>query len=170
MDEPNVRGITPGDEDPIVHRYLVALPRFEPRRGFETRVLMRVWRPLPPALRRLRHALARSQAPTIVLGLLAFGAFVWQAALVGLVVSFPAEARGVTAEFISEWLPTLWITAREQLVELATPVLGTIAGYWTSELLWAAGIVAILAIACTFGLYWTMRSHANSGGVNHGSQ
>lgn len=169
MDERNVRGITPGDEDPIVHRYLVALPRFEPRRGFEARVLMRVWRPLPPTLRRLRDALERSHAPAIVLGVLAFGAFVWQAALVGLVLSLPAEARAVAVDFVNDWVPMAWNTVRDQVTELATPVLGYLGGYWTPEIFWATAVAAVLAIGCAFGLYWTMRLQANTGGVTHGS-
>lgn len=155
--DPNANVPTPAEEDPVVHRFLGTLPRFELGTQFETRVLRRVWRPVPPRLRERWRRFAGSWEARLFLGLLAAGAFLWQAGMVTLAMQFPAEAREIGATAVRQGLPFLW----EQTGNLLGQLLGlakTWIGAWIAgKVLWLVGALAVILVS-VIGLIWVARS------------
>lgn len=151
---------TPAEEDPVIHRFLTALPRFQPAPAFETRVLTRVWRQDPLAWRRTRDALAHSWHLRAFLALLAAGAFVWQAILIGFVVENPNSVAESWQLFASEGVPALQSLASDALAQAATPIgelTNAIAVWW-----WLGVVALFVALFCAAGLYGILRSGRNS--------
>ena len=151
--EPREPAVTPAEEDPVVHKFLGTLPRPEPRRPLETAVLKRVWRPLPRTLRERWTGALTSWQAKMFLGLLAAGAFVWQAALVSLAVQFPNETRQVVTLVTSELAPLASDQIGRLLGLAGSSVLGWIASYGA----WLAAF-AIVTIISAIGLIRVLRA------------
>jgi hypothetical protein len=156
----------PGDEDPVVHQYLMALPVFAPRRGLADRVLVRVRWPLPPAVRRIRdrgRELVESGRIWLIAAPFAAGAL---ASLTAVVVATATYWSEVAAGM--NWLLTVGGPAARDAVaaQLSMAWLEIAAGRAALGLsnlnLIAAGVAAAaFLVICAWGLYRTL--HADAG-------
>lgn len=155
--DPDVNVPTPADEDPVIHRFLGTLPRWEPAPAFEARVLKRVWQPVPPGLRQRWNRFAGSWEAKLFLGLLAAGAFLWQAGLVSLALQFPAEVRAIGATAVQEGLPFVWQQATNLLGQLLALAKTWIGAWIAGKVLWLVGALAVILVS-VIGLIWVTRS------------
>lgn len=148
---------SPAEEDPVVDRFLGTLPRPEPSPAFEMHVLKRVWRPVPRRLRDLSDRIFGSWQAKLLFGLMAAGAFVWQAVLVSLSMQFPAETREILAVGAREVLPTI----RNQIARLLGMLiesakawlLGLVSGY----AVWLMVALFVILVSAV-GFIWVLRS------------
>lgn len=151
---------TPAEEDPVLHRFLVALPRFQPAPGFETRVLTRVWRPEPVAWLRVKRRLADATQLRVLIGVLVAGAALWQGLLVTLAINNPTMTRDAWAFLLDRGLPALesWGSAA---LALAAQPLGQVQA-WFAVWWWLGIVAAVVVLFCGAGLYATLRTGRNS--------
>ncbi|MFQ6044893.1 MAG: hypothetical protein ACE5PT_00865 [Gemmatimonadales bacterium] len=159
---------TPADEDPLVHRYLAALPRYQPMPDFADRVLLGVWRPIPPRIRSLQARLAQARWPWVVLGLMAAGSFLWQVTFVTALAQHP-EWRISALDWIrDEGWPAAWRWLGANGEAAWSAVSHTLTATPSGQVApWAAAGMALL-LGCAIGLYLVMRSVPIAPGGRHG--
>ncbi len=145
-------GLTPAEEDPVLHQYLTTLPSFTPATSlFEERVLARVRRPVPGWLRQVHGAVrgfARTGRVWLVLGPLAVGSVISITAAVIVATVYASDVGRFFTWLWGEGLPTAWSHTRADFTEAAAAVsltFGTLAS--------SAGILLL----CGWGLYRTAR-------------
>jgi hypothetical protein len=148
---------SPAEEDPVVDRFLGTLPRPEPSPAFEMRVLNRVWRPVPRRLREVSDRIFRSWQAKLFLGLLAAGAFLWQAVLVSLAMQFPAETRETLAVGAREVLPTVRNQIARLLGVLIESVKAWLLGMVSGYAVWLMVALFVILVSGA-GLFWVLRS------------
>lgn len=148
---------TPAEEDPIVHRFLGTLPRPEVSPVFETRVLKRIWRPVPPTVRDRWDRFIGSWSLKLFLTALAAGAFLWQAALVGVALQFPAEARELLTVGARETLPIVVDEAARLWGVVLASVKAWLAAWVAGHLGWLIGALFVILVSAV-GLIWVLRS------------
>ncbi|MDH3291961.1 MAG: hypothetical protein OEO20_07280 [Gemmatimonadota bacterium] len=161
MTDAIANGLTPAEEDPILHRYLNALPAAVPMAGLSDRVLSGVWRPAPRWIRTGRaamHDMTASGRIWLVIGALAVGSLVPLAAAVVLVGVFAESIGGGLRWLVAEGIPFAWVAFTADL----QGALGTVAsvlvahGLTRADLL-AGGIgAAVTTLGCAIGLRRTM--------------
>lgn len=165
MNDLNPNRLSPADEDPLVHRYLAALPRYEPVEDFPDRVLLNVWRPLPPRIRALQEGISRARWPWVVLGVMAVGSFTWQLAAITALAQHP-EWRVPIANWIRDegrrWLGTGWDAAFTTVSHATAPLLSA------QTAPWAAAALGVMLV-CALGLYLVTRSASPAHGGPHGA-
>jgi hypothetical protein len=170
MDDLTTNRLTPSDEDPVVHSFLVALPKFSPVPDFSDRVLLRVWRPVPRRLRKIQTAVTESRWPWLAAGTLAAGALLWQAAVARAVAQHPEWADSAVNWIAARALPVAWATTTgftaDRLAAADAWVQTAIAG---GLAVWAAAGLAVLAIS-TVGLLLTLRLRPLTRGGIHAAR
>jgi hypothetical protein len=158
-------GLTPAEEDPVIHRMVTALPTPQPRREFGDLVLSAVWRPHPRWARRVRATLRElidSGRVWLVVGGLAVGSLVPIAAVaVTISLLAPAVAGGVETLF-TELIPVGWTFLWAQVASLFETVLANANALDLHPRAWAMiGITSVVALAgCGWGLNRTMTPRA----------
>ncbi len=149
---------TPAEEDPVVHGYLTALRRPEPRPGLANRVLVNVWQPKPRWLRRFEASyadLVESGRIWFVLGAFAAGSLIPVAASVALVWAWGNQLAWGADRVV----PDLWagIVAGWQaaVAEVSAVWNASIPG--TDLLMTAAIVTVVTTVICSVGLYRMVR-------------
>ena len=156
-------GLTPADEDPVLHELLTSLPHLQPSRTLEDRVLSGVYRPSPAWARRARTAwieLTESGRIWILIGGVAAGSVIPLVALVvGAVMLAPHTGQVVsfTMNDIVPYLQSALAAPSASLIETLDQPLATIAG--VNWLGWITS-AATLCAGCGWGLYRTMTPRA----------
>jgi hypothetical protein len=157
-----VTGLTPAEEDPLLHRYLADLPAFGPNRLFDERVLARVRRPDPEWVENVRRAgreLFQTGRGWFLVGGLALGSLLPLMVLVAAGVTFDGEIGRGFAWLFDRGLPSAWTGVSGQVTELlsqgetrlyALPFSG-------GTLRTFAGGSLVLLAGCAWGLRRTMR-------------
>ncbi len=152
---------SPAEEDPAVHQHLAALRAFTPSPGLAERVLVRVWLPLPPRLRRLRDwagtELTRRRMWMAAIPLIA-GTLVTAVTVGALVASYPTEAGRVVGFAIEHGVLALWRGGLEAVAS-AWLALGETLGFTALTVAQALSVTLagmILMAACAWGLYRTV--------------
>ena len=161
MTDAITNGLTPAEEDPILHRYLNTLPAAVPTAGLSDRVLSGVWRPDPRWIRTGRGAMRDMIASGriwMMIGALAVGSLVPLAATVVLVGVFAESIGGGLRWFVAEGIPFAWVALTADL----EGALGTVAsvlgahGFTRADLLAGSVGAAVAAMGCAIGLRRTM--------------
>ncbi len=161
MTDAVANGLTPAEEDPILHRYLSLLPAAVPTAALSERVLSGVWRPAPRWVRRGRAAIddmAASGRIWLVIGVLAVGSLLPLVASLVLVRVFADSIGDGLRWFVAEGIPFAWVAVTGDVAWLATEATNILAehGLTRGDLL-AAGIGAAVAMTgCAVGLRRTM--------------
>lgn len=167
MRDPTSNLPTPADEDPVVHRYLVALPRFSPVPDFSDRVLLRVWRPIPPRLRRFQAALAKSRWPWVIVGTLAAGSLLGQAVAAGVIAQHRGEASVLLDWVAPQGLAAAWAALTALAIDVLTPPAEWLeAGVTENLAVWAAVGLGVL-VASALGLFLTVKTSPATRGASH---
>jgi hypothetical protein len=161
MTDAIANGLTPAEEDPILHQYLNALPAAVPMAGFSDRVLSGVWRPAPRWIRKGRGAMRDMIASGriwMVIGALAVGSLVPLAASLVLAGVFAESIGEGLRWFVAEGIPFTWVAFTadlESALGTAASILGA-HGLTRTDLL-AGGIgAAVTTMGCAIGLRRTM--------------
>ena len=158
-------GLTPADEDPVIHRMISTLPTPQPRREFGDLVLSKVWRPDPRWARRARGVMRdaiESGRIWLVVGGLAVGSLLPIAAVaVGISVFAPTIVGGVET-LVTRSIPLGWTFVVTQIASLFETVLASTAQLGLPPRAWGLiGLTSGSALAvCGWGLYRTMTPRA----------
>lgn len=155
---------TPAEEDPTVHRFLAALPRFAPGPAFDTRVLLNVWRPIPPRVRRAWTAVRDSWIVRALLVAMVGGSLLWQAVTVAWLVQHPGERAAALDWLRTEGIPLVWQVGTGSLSALLAPAYGAATRFVTGIGLELALAAALVLAVCWLGLYRTTRAWSPEGG------
>lgn len=161
MTDANANGLTPAEEDPILHRYLGLVPAAVSTAGLGERVLSGVWRPAPRWVRRSRAAMEEMVASGriwLVIGALAVGSLVALAASLVLVRMFADSIGGGLRWFVTDGIPFAWVALTGDVAWVAAEITSVLGGHGLSQGdLIAGGIGATLAmVGCALGLRRTM--------------
>jgi hypothetical protein len=158
-------GLTPSEEDPVVHRMLSGLPSAEPRRSLADRVLSHVRRPHPMWMRRIDdviRGLVDSGRIWLVIGGLAVGSLLPVAvAVIGITFFAPALASGFEVA-VNDLLPLGWSYVRNEAMSLVETGLAWADGLALHPRAWLMiGIGTLIGLAgCGWGLHRTMTPRA----------
>ncbi len=158
-------GLTPADEDPVIHRMLTALPTPQPQREFGDLVLSNVWRPHPRWVRRVRGSLrdlVNSGRVWLVVGGLAVGSLLpIAAAAVAISIFAPSIAGGVETLF-TQLIPLAWTSLVTQVTSLFETVVTSAEQLGLHPRAWAMiGMTSLVGLAvCGWGLHRTMTPRA----------
>lgn len=156
-------GLTPADEDPILHELLTSLPQPQPSRTLEDRVLSGVYRPSPAWARHARakwNEFTESGRAWILIAGLAAGSVIPLAVLaVGIAMLAPHAGTAVsftTTEIIPHARAAVAAPWASLIETLHHPIAAMAGGNWLG---WVAG-AATLCVGCAWGLYRTMTPRA----------
>jgi hypothetical protein len=172
MKNNDVIQLTPAEEDPVVHRYLSALPSLAPTAGFEDRVMAQVWRPTPAWIQRIRCAAAglfpRRRA-WVWAGGLATASTCSLAIIIALMATNSVQVETAWSAFtgglgLPAWRATISgtiglvssVVAYSRLITLNTTMLVS-AGLGT----------ALVMVVSLLGLHRTMQQHSSGRVVLH---
>jgi len=153
--------LSPGDEDPAIHRALSTLPAWTPGPGFENRVLARVWRPHPLWLRRIEGywgELVETGQVWLVAGAFALGSLIPIIALTALAAAHTAEIGAFVGWLVAEGIPLAWAATWAFISGVVSNV-NTLASALLPNaraLLLAAVAFLVLLASCAWGLHRTM--------------
>lgn len=161
MEDMNLYSPTPAEEDPTVHRYLLALPSLAPLPGFEDRIMERVWLPRPQWLRTAQdywQHLVESGRIWLVVGPFSVSTFAACSALIALLVTYITQVEAALSWLINTVAPAAWHAANDYLAGVAAAVSADLGAYLPSGtiLITTAVGMSALWIVCAWGLYQTM--------------
>jgi hypothetical protein len=153
---------TPAEEDPVLHEHLVFLPALSPRPGFAERVLVHVWLPLPPWLRRLRHRgenLRQSRRLRALAAPFVAGACVTLVTSLLLAVTQPRAVRAVWNFTVEYGITVAWEAVVAAFASMWANLLAVLSvlSLTGANLVAAATAVLVLWAACAWGLYRTLQ-------------
>ena len=166
-DRDDVTKLTPAEEDPVLHRYLAAMPAYAPR-VLEDHVLARVWRPDPEWVRNVRFAgeeWVETGRIWLLIGAVTVGSLIPLAVLLGGGGTFATEIGAGIDWLFQTGIPAVWTAvssdASRAVSQLETRMTALPLG---SEVLRAvaAGSIPVLG-ACAWGLARTMRAKRREG-------
>lgn len=167
-DRDNVTKLTPAEEDPVLHRYLAAMPAYAPRALFEDHVLSRVWRPDPEWVRNVRFAgeeLVESGRIWLLIGAVTVGSLIPLAVLLGGGASFATELGAGIDWLFQTGIPAFWTAMSSDVSYVASQLETQIATLpFSGEALWMVGIASLPVLGmCAWGLSRTMRAKRGEG-------
>jgi hypothetical protein len=139
----------PMDDDPAVERRLDGLGRFDPRPGFEDRVVRQVRVPLPRWLRGLRDRFRGLVSGVTGWSLLATASLVTAAAwgsMIAAGVRYRGAVTGGASFSLRELMGAAWQGAREYVL---LPAWQTVNGWWDGL---AASGLPVQGIAIGYGI------------------
>ncbi|MGD8727518.1 MAG: hypothetical protein PVH40_07725 [Gemmatimonadales bacterium] len=159
---------TPAEEDPVLHRHLVALPAFAPRTLFEDHVLARVWRPDPEWVRNVRFAgedLVESGRVWLLIGAVTFGSLIPLAVLLGGGAAFATEISAGFEWLFREGVPTLRSAVAADLSRASSQFETRVSSLPLTADALRLGVAAALPLlgVCAYGLSRTMRAKRSGG-------
>ena len=155
---------TPADEDPLIDRYLGALPAYAPASAhFDDRVLAWVRRPQTAWVRRLkeqRRELIAAGWHRRAVGFLALGGLLTTGAVVAVAAVFHAEIAWGVDWLFATGLPFAWERVTSETSQAAAIVVSQLRAVLPDAIVSARGAASLAfgLAACAFGLSRTMKA------------